>query len=405
MRAAGRGLWSRDATTASLVPLAWRLLLWAAMKIPAILVVNAGSSSLKFALFRTGPKDAAPEQLDAGKFERLSRATDAVPQLLAWLAQRGPLELAAVGHRVVHGGERFSEPAILDEESLAELSRLQALDPEHMPCALALIDALRGAHPSIPHIACFDTAFHHELPTQARLLPIPRRYARMGVRRYGFHGLSYRYLLDELGRVAGPQAAAGRVVLAHLGHGASMAAVRGGHCIDTTMALTPASGLVMGTRSGELDPGLGAQLARLEGMTPDAFAQMANQESGMLGISETSGDVRELLALESSDPRACEALGIFCYQARKWIGALAAALGGIDTLIFSGGIGENAPAIRARICEQLEFLGISLDADANAQSAQVISNAGNRVDVRVMHTNEEAQLARAVMQLVCQTAS
>jgi acetate kinase len=233
------------------------------------------------------------------------------------------------------------------------------------------------------------------MPPVARRLPLPRRYAAKGVERYGFHGLSYAYLLEELGRLD-PAAARGRVILAHLGSGASLAAVRGGRSRDTSMGFTPASGLVMGTRTGDLDPGVGYFLARTEGMTAAQFQHLVNHESGLLGVSGTSSDLRDLLARAAADPRAAEAVELFCYQARKWIGAFAAALGGLDTLVFSAGIGENAPGIRERICHELGFLGIRLDRRRNARNAAVISARSSRVRVRVIPTDEELMIARSV---------
>lgn len=387
---------------------------------PSILIVNAGSSSLKFALFRAVAK---LDRLLTGRIERIGQPdavlrivypaderlaelrlmihdhAAAVPYLLEQMAQLD-IRIVAVGHRIVHGGVQFRAPQTLTEETIEALTHLCALSPEHMPAALSVIAALRRTYSQVPHVACFDTAFHGELPKEAARLPIPRRYEEKGVRRFGFHGLSYAYLMEELGRVAGPEAAAGRVVLAHLGHGASMAAVRAGRCIDTTMALTPASGLVMGTRSGDLDPGLGAYLFRTEGMSPERFYRMTHAESGLLGVSETSGDVRDLLSAETSDVRAAEALALFCYQAKKWIGALAAVLGGIDTLVFSGGIGENAGPIRARICEGLAFLGISLDQRANLENAAILSSSDSPVTVRMLRTDEELYIARTVNRLL-----
>lgn len=394
------------------------------MEKSSILVVNAGSSSLKFALFRDRDHDGRElARLVSGKFERIgteaatlqvtepahadkappSRASAlpirdhaaAVPHLLE-LLRHHDTQIAAVGHRVVHGGARFGAPQLLSDGVLDELDALCPLSPEHMPAALSIVRALRKSYRQVPHVACFDTAFHRELPEEAATLPIPRRYSNMGVRRYGFHGLSYSYLMEELLRVEGPAKAAGRVVLSHLGHGASMAAVKGGRCVDTTMALTPASGLVMGTRSGDLDPDLLPYLFRTSGMTIERFHHMVHAQSGLLGISETSGDVRDLLSREASDPRAALALAIFCYQAKKSIGSLAAALGGIDTLIFSGGIGENAAELRARICRGLEFLGIALDEAANQKSLQRISSLESRVAVNVLRTDEELYIARAV---------
>jgi acetate kinase len=250
--------------------------------------------------------------------------------------------------------------------------------------------------PNAAQIVCFDTAFHCGLPPQARLLPIPRRYDKSGVQRYGFHGLSYAFLLKELERLAGRKEADGRVILAHLGNGASMAAVRRGRSIDTTMSFTPAAGLVMSTRSGDLDPGLVAYFSRNEGMSVEQFHEMVNFKSGLLGVSETSSDVRDLLAREGADSRAAEAITLFCYQAKKSIGALAAAMGGLDTLVFSGGIGEKAPIVRARICEGLQFLGIQVESARNDSSASIISTPESTVAVRVIRTDEEAEIADAV---------
>jgi acetate kinase len=314
-----------------------------------------------------------------------------------WIQQRiGRGALTAVGHRVVHGGPKYSEPQRITPEMIEELQRLSPFDPEHLPAELLLSEAFHRRFPHVPQVACFDTAFHHDLPRVARLLPIPRRYEAKGVFRYGFHGLSYAYLMQELERLGGAKAAMANVVLAHLGNGASMAAVRDGRSIDTTMAFTPAAGLVMSTRSGDLDPGLISFLARTERMTASQFDNLVNHDSGLLGISETSSDMRDLLARETEDVRAAEAVALFCYQAKKWIGAYAAALGGLDTLVFAGGIGENAPAVRSRICEGLGFLGIELDAAANAAHADVISTDASRVTVRVIRTDEELMIARSV---------
>jgi acetate kinase len=249
-------------------------------------------------------------------------------------------------------------------------------------------------------VACFDTAFHQTLDRVAKLLPIPRRYEAKGIFRYGFHGLSYAYLMQELEGIAGAAASRGRIILAHLGNGASMAAVRDARCIDTTMGFTPAAGLVMSARSGDLDPGVVSYLMRTEGLTAEQFHRMVNEESGMLGLSEISSDIRELLRLERSDARAADAIGVFCYQARKWIGAMAAALGGIDTLIFSGGIGENRDDIRARICSGLSFLGLELDASRNSRHQPVISRDGTSTTVRMMRTDEELFIAQSVSRLL-----
>ena len=229
-----------------------------------------------------------------------------------------------------------------------EFRQLSPFDPEHLPEEILLTEAFHRRFPDLPQVACFDTAFHHDLPCVARLLPIPRRYEAQGVRRYGFHGLSYEFLMGELDRLAGSEVAKGRVILAHLGNGASLAAVRQGKSMDTSMSFTPTAGMPMGTRSGDLDPGLVWYLARTEGLDAKAFNEMVNFKSGLLGISETSSDMRELINQENQDVRAAEAVALFCYQVKKWIGAFAAALGGVDTLVFAGGIGEKASTVRAQ---------------------------------------------------------
>ena len=294
---------------------------------------------------------------------------------------------------------RHSEPERVTPKLLAELRRITPYDPDHLPREIGLIEAFLRRHPKLPQVACFDTAFHRTMPRVARLLPIPRRYAAKGVERYGFHGLSYAYLMEELGRLD-PAASKGRVILAHLGNGASMAAVHHGASIDTSMGFTPTSGLVMSTRTGDLDPGVVYFLARTERMTAAQFQQMVSHESGLLGVSGTSADVRDLLAREASDARAAEAVALFCYQAKKWIGSFAAALGGLDTLVFAGGIGENAPVIRERICDGLGFLGIELDQQRNAKNAPLISPDTGRVKVRVIRTDEDLMIARSVVRVL-----
>ena len=252
----------------------------------------------------------------------------------------------------------------------------------------------------MPQLACFDTAFHRTMPPVARLLSIPWRYAREGVERYGFHGLSYEYLMGELARVGDKAASRGRVILAHLGNGASLAAVARGKSVDTSMGFTPAAGLVMGTRSGDLDPGLLAFLAIRDRMTPARFERMVNHESGLLGISGSSSDMRDLMLREATDSRAAEAVALFCYQAMKWIGAYAAVLGGVDTLVFAGGIGENSPRARARICSGLGHLGIRLGAPLNARNAPIISTASSGATVRVIKTDEEIVIARSLCRML-----
>ena len=383
-----------------------------------ILTLNGGSSSIKFAVF------AAVEPLQrrlSGAIERIGLSgtqltfheadgpppatcplpggdhPSAVNFLIDWLEKRPNFaRLRAVGHRVVHG-LKHTEPELITPELLAELHRISPYVPDHLPREIELIEAFQRRHPQMPQVAGFDTAFHQTMPRVAKLLPLPRRFDAMGIQRYGFHGLSYAFLMEELTRLGDPAAQSGRVILAHLGNGASLAAVRDGQSVDTSMGFTPTAGLVMSTRSGDLDPGLAPYLARTAQMTTQQFYDLANHESGLLGISETSSDMRDLLALETRDFRAAEAVALFCYQAKKWIGAYAAALGGLDTLVFAGGIGENAAPVRARICAGLDFLGLDLDAARNDQSAPVISKLGGRVTVRVIRTDEERMIARLVL--------
>lgn len=383
----------------------------------SVMTINAGSSSIRFAFYDTG---AQPTKLLDGKLERIGfddtsmtvnapghaaqrleldagqrrRAEDF---LLGWLAAAPAFAaVRAVGHRVVHGMSR-AEPARVTPELIAELKGIVPYDPEHMPREIGLMERIGEAFPQLVQVACFDTAFHRSVPRVAAMLPIPRRYLSRGVQRYGFHGLSYTHLLQELRRQGAAVADRGRLVLAHLGNGASLAAVRDGRCIDTSMGFTPASGLVMSTRSGDIDPGIQSFLARTEGLDAEGFWRMVNQQSGLLGVSETSSDMRDLLAREAGDVRAAEAVALFCYQAKKWIGAFAAALGGIDALVFTGGIGENAAPVRARICEGLEFLGIEIDPAANRRHAPIISSAAGRASVRVMCTDEESVIAALTM--------
>ena len=390
----------------------------ASRKSRALLTINGGSSSIRFALYEEG--EPLRLLLD-GKVDRVGLSgtnlrfknsaeqsqksftidpalhPSAVSFLLDWLeTQQAFTSVQAVGHRVVHG-MAHSEPARVTLELLDELQRITPYDPEHLPLEIELIKAFRQRHPTLPQVACFDTAFHRTMPRVASLLPIPRRYEAAGVRRYGFHGLSYEFLMGELARLGDPAATKGRVILAHLGNGASLAAVRDGRSVDTSMGFTPTSGLVMSSRSGDLDPGLVSYLARTEQMNATQFQEMVNHASGLLGVSEISSDVRDLLAREANDVRAAEAVAIFCYQAKKWIGSFAAVLGGLDTLVFAGGIGENAPLVRGRICDQLGFLGIELNEERNAKNASLISTDGGRVAVRVIRTDEELMIARSVM--------
>jgi acetate kinase len=385
---------------------------------PRILTINGGSSSIKFSLFeagdslrrilggeidRIGLPEATFQVKSMDQAHNLSRSvsapdhTAAVGILMDWIEQRsGRDPLTAVGHRVLQGGPKYYEPRRITAEMVTELKRLSPFDPDHLPEEILLTEAFHRRFPAVPQVACFDTTFHHDLPRVAQQLPIPRRYEAQGVRRYGFHGLSYGFLIEELARLAGPEGAQGRVILAHLGNGASLAAVRYGKSVDTSMSFTPAAGVPMSTRSGDLDPGLVWYLARTENMSAKQFNEMVNLQSGLLGISETSSDMRDLLKDEARDVRAAEAVALFCYQVKKWIGAFAAALGGVDTLVFAGGIGENAPPVRARICDGLRFLGIELEEKRNAANEGLISPEHSRVAVRVIRTDEELMIAKTV---------
>jgi acetate kinase len=389
--------------------------------LPCVLSVNGGSSSIKFALYQSGPGLA---RVLHGQIERIGQGygtltfqragqpqpttesidagdhAGAVTLLMRLLGREvGAGVIGAVGHRIVHG-MRHVEPELITPELLQELRANIPQDPEHLVGAISLVEAFGQADPALPQVACFDTAFHRDMPRVATMLPIPRRYEASGVQRYGFHGLSYAFLMEELARLDGPQAAQGRVVLAHLGNGASLAAVHHGRSIDTSMGFTPSSGIPMGTRSGDLDPGIADYLERTEHMGRHQFDAMVHHDSGLLGMSETSGDMRELLQREADDPRAAEAIAMFCYQAKKCVGAYAAALGGIETLVFAGGIGEHAAPVRERICEGLGLLGIEIDAARNVAHAPVVSTAASRVLVRVVHTDEERMMARSVCRVV-----
>jgi acetate kinase len=386
--------------------------------------VNAGSSSIKCALF-TG--DAAADQLWSGAVTGIGtpaarmavtgsdgiRLTpidveaathcDAVRPLIAALDPHvTAAPLAGIVHRVVHGGEHFDRAQRVSKKVVEELRRLIPLAPNHLPEEIGLIETFLHAWPHTPQVVCFDTAFHRDLPLVSRTLPVPET---PGLRRYGFHGLSYAFLLGELEQAAGVVTARGRVVFAHLGSGASLAAVRDRRCVDTSMGLTPAGGLVMSSRAGDLDPGVVTYLARRRDLSVDQVDRLLTHESGLRAISGHSGGMQELLAREASDPRARLAVDVFCYQVRKWIGAFAAVLGGLDTLVFSGGIGEHAPVVRTRICSELSFLGVQLAEEPNASNAPLISAPSARVDVRVISTNEALMMAREARTVLTQSSA
>jgi len=375
-----------------------------------VLTLNSGSSSLKFSVYDMGPE----KLLLRGKLERIGsnqghfeaagakEADQSVPLpdhraaldlLWKWLDSSRVGAIAAVGHRIVQGGPLHILPEIVTPPLLDELRAITPLDPPHLPAALL---ALEAARKDIPQVACFDTAFHRDLPSVAQRLPLPRALTEgTGLRRYGFHGLSYEYITAELAGAAG-----GKLIIAHLGNGASMAAVRDGKSVDTTMGFTPAGGLVMGSRPGDLDPGVPAYLLREGKVSLENLTGFIFQECGLKGVSGVSSDLRDLLAAREKDARAQEALDLFCYQARKTLGSLVAALDGVETLVFTGGIGENAPWVRAAICEGMHHLSLRLDASRNGQNEKIISSPASRVIVRVMKTNEEIVIARHTARLV-----
>ena len=389
---------------------------------PIILTINGGSSSIKFALFEAGDslrrilegeieRIGLPEATlrvkgvnQSDNFSRILKAPDhtvAVGALMDWIEERsGRDALAAVGHRVVNGGPKYYKPQRITTEMVEEMHRLSPFDPDHMPEEILLTEAFHHRFPDVPQVACFDTNFHHDLPRVAQMLPIPRRYEAQGVRRYGFHGLSFAFLMEELARLGDPAASAGRVILAHLGNGASLAAVRDGKSVDTSMSFTPTAGVPMGTRSGDLDPSLVAYFARTERMDAKQFDKMVNFESGLLGISETSSDMRDLLNCEAQDLTGGRGCRPVLLPGQEWIGAFAAALGGLNILVFAGGIGENVPIVRSRICDGLEFLGIEIEEKRNEANEGVISATASRVAVRVIRTDEERMIAKTVCRVL-----
>jgi len=380
-----------------------------------ILTLNAGSSSLKFALFTAS---GHPRRLWSGAIDRIglphthfqlsdARRTvvldepghlvnhkAALTRLLDAIASLpGSLDLVAVGHRVVHGGPECDCPKRITPAILARLRRLSGSAPLHMPPNLAGVEAVQAVRPDVLQLACFDTSFHHNLPRMARMTALPRAYADDGIRRYGFHGLSYEYIVKSL-RDDGVNTDAERIIVAHLGNGASMAALKGGKPIETSMGFSTIAGLPMGTRTGDLDPGILLYLMQEKGMTPDEVADVLYHQSGLLGLSGTSRNMHDLL--DSQEEHAAEAIEYFCYQARLHLARLTGALGGLDRVVFTGGIGENSARIRGRICHGLGYLGINLAGHANTAGAKVISTPGARVTVEVRATDEEEMIARHV---------
>jgi acetate kinase len=376
-----------------------------------ILCINSGSSSLKFALYCLG--EVEERRIAHGAVEGISlpdgqlwirdednhaladsrrefpghvAAAEAVSEAARNLRFPPP---AAAGHRVVHGGLHFTGAERVDASLLRELRELIPLAPLHLPSAIQGIDAVAARFPGLPQVACFDTAFHRRMPEVAQRLPLSHDLWDQGVRRYGFHGLSYEYIVSTLGNRA-----QGRMVIAHLGNGASLAAVLNGRPLDTTMGFTPTGGLMMGTRSGDLDPGVVLYLMREKNFDHKRLDHALNEQAGLSGVSGISPDMKILLEQKDREPRAAQALELFCYQLRKHIGAMTAVLGGLDTLVFTGGIGEHAAAVRWEVCRELAYLGIRLDAERNASHAEMISAAGSTCTVRVIPTNEDLMIAR-----------
>jgi acetate kinase len=392
----------------------------------SVLTLNSGSSSIKFAVFPMGGGEPA---LLTGKAERIGldgssfHATDAKGREAA--NQRQPLPdhaaalklvidcaraatthtLAAAGHRLVRGGIQDRDPERVTPALMSRIRELIPYLPDHLPHQVAAIEAVEKLDPALAQVVCFDTAFHRTMPRLAQLYALPRELANEGILRFGFHGLSYEYVIGELTKQAGDTAARARIVIAHLGGGCSMAAIREGRSVDTTMGFTPTGGLMMSSRSGDLDPEVILYLLQRCNLTAAAVSEIVNRKAGLLGLSGGSSDMRDLMAREASDPNAAEAIGLFCYQAKKFLGALVAVLGGIDTLVFTAGIGENAPGIRARICEGMGHLGLVIDPRANDANRGLISAAGSPASIRVIPTNEELMIARHTIDLISQTTA
>ncbi len=382
-----------------------------------ILTINGGSSSIKFSLYKI---EEPLNQIYYGQIENIGSAkaklsfnnsaaeqksnisieaadhNEAANNLIDWLEKQESFDsIKAIGHRIVHG-MKHTEPELITSELLKELKKISAFDPDHLPEEIKLIEVFSKRYPSLKQVACFDTSFHTSMPRVAKLLSIPRRYFEKGIQRYGFHGLSYSFLMEELNRVAGNDIAKGKVILAHLGSGASLAAVKDGKSLDTSMGFTPAAGLPMGTRTGDLDPGVAWYFMKFEKLSPEEFNHLINHESGLLGVSEISSDMRELIEMEDTNGNAKDAVELFCYQAKRWIGSFTTVLGGLDTLVFSGGIGEHSPEVRSKICDNLEFLGVELDETKNKNNEAIISTGSGKVTVRVITTNEELMIASLV---------
>ncbi|HEY3768486.1 MAG TPA: acetate/propionate family kinase [Candidatus Angelobacter sp.] len=381
---------------------------------PAILCLNGGSSSLKFAVYHNISEveeelvfsgavesiggNSGKLSLRAGEkalYEKNTSFPDdaaAIKAMFAALQEQGIKDLVAVGHRIVHGGPLFTRPQRIDQKLKAALKEIVPFAPLHLPSQIAMIEAVSDHFPDLPQVACFDTAFHSGMPEVAKRFALPRELWDQGIKRYGFHGLSYEFIAGKLGKELGQ-----RAIIAHLGNGSSMVALKDGQSMDTSMGLTPSGGFIMGTRSGDLDPGVLLYLMN-KGYSADHLEKLLNHQSGMKGVSGQTGDMRVLLEKRQSDSDAALAVKIFCYQVRKFIGAFAAVLGGLDMLVFAGGIGERAAPVRAEICEGLEYMGIRLDSSANGRNAEIISANASRCAVWVVKTDEDLMIARHTRQ-------
>jgi acetate kinase len=397
----------------------------------AVLALNAGSSSIKFDI-RTAEPGKAAASVAKGEIDDIASAPHFVARdakgaiigqrrwdhraaaeyqgllddLLQWIdAHLGPDRLVAAGHRIVHGGSRFTSPVRIDDDILKALDALTPLAPLHQPHSLSPVRAIMSLRPGLPQVACFDTAFHHTLPAVVTRFGLPRAYAEEGVRRYGFHGLSYEYIAGAL-RETAPGLAAGKVIVAHLGNGASLCAMADGRSADTTMGFSVLDGLVMGTRCGALDPGVILYMLRQKHLDAAAIEDVLYKRSGLLGVSGISGDMRDLL--DSADPHARQAVELFVFRIARQTAALTGTLGGLDGLVFTGGIGEHAAEIRAAVCARLAWLGVVMAPDANAAHDERIGAVNSRVDVRVIPTNEESVIVRhtsAVLGLFAQAGT
>jgi acetate kinase len=383
-----------------------------------ILVINGGSSSIKFALYSM---DENPNIIFSGEIKRIGLSDpeftvisntqkkneiiidaknfkEAAEVLIEWLKKQKEFDQTiCIGHRIVHG-MKHTQAEIINEDLLNELNQISNYDPDHLPAEIEMVRLFEKHFPSLMQVACFDTAFHTTIPAVAKTFAIQKSYYDEGVQRYGFHGISYSYLMQELKKQHTAEEN-GKIIMAHLGNGASLAAVKGGKCIDTSMGFTPAGGILMSTRSGDLDPGVAWYLMK-KGLNAKAFNDLINHQSGLLGISGISSDMQDLLQHGKENKDAALAIDIFCYQVKKFIGGYATVLGGLDTLVFSGGIGEHSPQVRSKICDNLEFLGIELDEIKNMNNEAVISTENSQVKVHVIKTNEEEMIAKLVSKIL-----